>query len=199
MEKKTKRELRAFDVTPIENEDNQMIVEGRAIVFNSPTVLYEYDGIQYKETIDARALDGADMSDVPFKYNHTDSVMIMARTRNRTLTLTKDEKGLNIRAIIANTSTGKDLYELIRRGDVDKMSFAFTTKESSYNKDTHTRTILKIDKLFDVSAVDIPAYNDTSIHARDFFKAEAEKEALESERAEKRKAIDEQINKILGV
>ena len=76
------------------------------------------------------------------------------------------------------------MYELIRRGDVDKMSFAFSVKESSYNQETRTRKIIKFKKIWDVSAVDTPAYEDTSIVARDFFKAQADAERQAMEIAE---------------
>lgn len=183
--KKEKRlmELRVMDNPP----EDEMIVEGYAITLNTPTVMWEYDGIKYYEVIAPRALDNTDMSDVPFKYNHSDDVMVMARTRNKTLQLTKDEKGLRMKASIAPTQAGKDLYTLIKRKDIDKMSFAFTVEEDSYNSESHTRTILKIKKLYDVAAVDTPAYDTTSISARSFFEAEAEKEHKALENAQLRK------------
>lgn len=160
------------------NESQEMVVEGYAVTFDSPTVLYSIDGVDYYEVIDRNALDGADLTDVPFKYNHSDNVMIMGRTRNKTLQLTVDDKGLFVRASIAPTQAGKDLYTLIQRGDIDKMSFAFTVEEDSYNRDTHTRTISKIKKLYDVAAVDLPAYESTSISARSYFELENEKEKM---------------------
>ncbi len=186
-----KKEVRIAEIRAIEPgaDEKEMIVEGRAIVYDSPTVMYEWDGIKYYEVIARGALDGADLKDVPFKYNHSDNVMVMARTRNKTLELIPDDKGLLIRAKLANTTAGRDLYELIKRGDIDKMSFAFTVLEESYNKDTRTRTILKFKRIWDVSAVDIPAYQDTSISARSFFEAEAEKERKALERAELRKRL----------
>lgn len=161
-----------------------MIVEGRAIVYDSPTLMYEIDGRKYYEVIQKGALNGADLKDVPFKYNHSDSVMIMARTRNKTLELIPDDKGLKIRAKLANTTTGRDLYELIRRGDIDKMSFAFTVAEESYDKDTRTRKIIRFKRIWDVSAVDIPAYDQTSISARSYFEAQAEAERQAAEAVE---------------
>ncbi|MFX4263117.1 HK97 family phage prohead protease [Pelotomaculum propionicicum] len=177
-------QLRALE--PVEGQ-SEMIVEGRAVVYDSPTVLWEAGGVKYYEVIARGALDGADLSDVPFKYNHSDQHMVMARTRNKTLELTPDEQGLSIRANLADTTSGRDLYALIRRGDVDKMSFAFTVAEESYNKDTRTRSINKFKKIWDVSAVDTPAYSDTSISARSYFEA-AEAAELESEK--ERKALE---------
>lgn len=164
-----------------------MIVEGRAIVYDQPTVLYEVDGRKYYEVIQRGALDGADLKDVPFKYNHSDNVMIMARTRNKTLELIPDEQGLRIRAKLANTTTGRDLYELIKRGDIDKMSFAFTVAEQSYDRDSRTRKITRFKRIWDVSAVDTPAYDQTYISARSFFEAQAEAERQAAEAAEERR------------
>ena len=117
----------------------------------------------------------------------------MARTRNNTLQLTIDEFGLFIRAELADTTTGNDLYKLIKRGDIDKMSFAFTVLEDTYDRESRTRAINKIDKLFDVAAVDLPAYDGTSINARSFFELEREKEAAldraEAEKQEQREKL----------
>lgn len=170
-----KAEIRIADVREDENSE-EMIVEGRAIVYNSPTVITEIDGQKYYEIIMPGALDGADLRDVPFKYNHSDHIMIMARTRNKTLELIPDEKGLLIRAKLANTTAGRDLYELIKRGDVDKMSFAFTVDKDEYDYETRTRKIIKFKKIWDVSAVDIPAYEDTFIATRRYL---IENEAIE--------------------
>jgi len=169
--KTSKREIRMAEMRLAQSEPDSMVVEGYAIVFDSPTTIWEYNGIEYKEVIARGALTGTDMSDIPFKYNHSDDVMIMARTRNGTLVTQTDDKGLLIRATLANTSSGRDLYELIKRKDIDKMSFAFTVTSETYDEDTHTRTINKIKKLYDVAAVDMPAYDDTSISARSFFES----------------------------
>jgi len=189
-EKKTKI-IRMADICTRADAPDQMIVEGRAIVFNKPTVMYEYDGIKYFEVIDSRALDQCDMSDVVFRYNHSDQMFIMARTRKGSLVLTRDEIGLMIRANFFDITVARDLYTLINAGAVDKMSFAFTVEEESYNSETRTRTILKIKKLYDVAAVDAPAYDETEISARSFFDMEIEKERKAADAAElqKRKII----------
>lgn len=189
MRTKNRREMevRALDF----NEDESRIVEGYALRFEDETVLFtdEY-GNDFKEVIARGALDGADLSDVPLKYNHSNETMIMARTRSNTLQLTIDEQGLFIRAELADTNNGRDLYELVKRGDIDKMSFAFTVLEDTYDRDSRTRTINKIDKLFDVAAVDFPAYDNTSISARSYFELEKEKEqTLEREKEQKRQKL----------
>ena len=174
----TAHEYRSADISIVsaydEEREHRQLVEGYAAVVESPAVICSIDGIQYMEVIDRHAFDDCDFSDVPFKYNHNDSCMVLARTRNNTLQLSVDERGLRIVADLAKTSTGKDLYELIKRGDIDKMSFGFTVKEDSYDSITHTRRILKIDKIWDVSAVDVPAYSETSIQARNYFSAQNE-------------------------
>lgn len=180
-----------MNITAMENqpENEDLIVNGYAIRFEEPTVMYESEGMKYYEVISRNALMNADLTDVPFKYNHSDNVMIMARTRNKTLQLTVDDNGLFITANLAKTTAGNDLYTLIKRGDVDKMSFAFTIEEDEYNTDTKTRTIKKIKKLYDVSGVDIPAYSTTSISARSFFELEREKERKALDNAELRKKL----------
>ena len=184
---KVKKEMRFTEMRAVDSAPGEMTVEGRAIVYDTPALVLERDGVKYYEIIVRGALDEADMRDVPFKYNHSDSVMVMARTRNKTLHLTTDDHGLMVRAQLADTTTGRDLHALIKRGDVDKMSFAFTVAEESYNKDTRTRKILRFKKIWDVSAVDTPAYADTFISARTYFEAQAEAERQATEAAEVRR------------
>lgn len=187
------RKFAEFNIRALENNDgeNDLYVEGYAATFDDPTVLWEYDGVEYKEQIDDKAFDEADMSDVIFNYNHGGKVM--ARTRNKTLQLTLDEKGLYVRAKLDGTDEGRKLYEEINGGYIDRMSFAFTVAEESYDRDNHTRTIRKVKKLYDVSAVDIPAYDSTSISARSFFEAEAEKEKKALDSAERRQKLRKDI------
>lgn len=180
-------QVRALDVE--ENDEQKMLIEGKAVAFDEETVLFKYEGIDYKEIINKGALDEADISQAFLKYNHTDSIMAMARTKNGTLKIDIKEDGVYFLAELANTTAGRDLYELVRRGDIDKMSFAFTIKEESYDKKQHLWTIKKIDKLYDVAAVTIPAYNNTEVFARRYDDAEAcrkqEVETSELERTRK--------------
>ena len=179
-----KKEIRLLDVELRTPEDNdKMIVEGYAITFNSPATH------GYTEIIDSNALDSTDMSDVPLKYNHEDSHLIMARTRNHSLELKKDEKGLFIRAELIDTQSNKDIYKSIKSGLIDKMSFAFTVDKDEYDYDTDTRKILSIDKLYDVSVVDIPFYDSTSVYARN------ENDDFLARRQELRKKHEEEIKK----
>lgn len=151
------------------SESDERVLEGYAVVFDSPTVIEEFDGVEYKEIISRNAFDGANLKDVCLKYNHGDSAYILARTRNNSLELTIDEHGLKFRAQLPNTTSANDIYELVKSGLIDKCSFAFRCEEDKYNKKTHTRTITKIKRLYDVSVVDIPAYDDTNVEARNFF------------------------------
>lgn len=171
-----------------DESDSALYVEGYAATFNSPTVLYSFDGVDYKEVIDARAFDGVDMSDVIFNYDHSGKVM--ARTRNNTLELSTDTRGLRIRARLDGTTEGRSLYQEIQGGYVDRMSFQFSVAEDKYDRSTHTRTIMRVKKLYDVSAVSIPAYDDTSIQARNYFEAEADKLKAEEKRARLLLALD---------
>ncbi len=163
----------------------ELYVEGYAARFNSPTVLFEYEGREYKEQIAPEAFAEADMTDVIMNYNHGGKVV--ARIRNNTLELKVDDNGLYVRARLDGTEEGRRLYEEIKGGYIDRMSFAFTIKEESYDKDAATWTVRKVKRLYDVAAVDIPAYDDTSIEARkaDIIAARerAKKQALSLEKS----------------
>lgn len=186
---KTGREIRTFSSFELkeyrneENSERQDYVHGVPVVFNTPTCLYEYEGIKFYEQIDRHAFDNCDMSDVIFNYNHGGRVA--ARIRNNTLKLSINDVCMEMDAFLGGTEYGRNLLEDIRGGYIDKMSFAFVVDEDGddYDPATHTRTITKIKKLYDVSAVDIPAYDTTSISARSFFEVEYEKEQRALEQA----------------
>lgn len=188
------REYRA--VTPfnvISDDDTSLELRGTPIVFDTPTVICVIDGVEYKEVIARGALDECDMSDFILNRNHGENdSTVYARTRNDSLQYQITDRGLEVVAHLdEEDERHKNLHRDVKKRRVDKMSFSFITKECSYNKDTRTRTILKIKKLYDVSAVDFPAYNETSITtARSFFSEENEKEmrALE-ERALRERLI----------
>lgn len=168
------REYRHVTMTvrSVENEEGRFVVEGYATTFNQPYELYRYSNVTVMEQVDAKAFDGCDMSDVIMQYDHQGRVF--ARTRNNTLTIRVDEKGLYIAADLGGTEEGRKLYQEIKDGYTDRMSFGFVVERDSrsYTEDYDTgavtvlRTILKIRKLYDVSAVSIPANDMTSISAR---------------------------------
>ncbi|AMC94664.1 hypothetical protein AOC36_09565 [Erysipelothrix larvae] len=180
------REFRgAFEV----ETKGDYIVEGYATTFDKPYVLFEYDGVKYYEVVDRNAFNGADMSDVIFQYDHQGKVY--ARISNETLSLKVDSHGLYIRADLSKTETSRQMYEEIESGLVTRMSFAFTVSQQEFNRDTRTRTIQSIKKVFDVSAVSIPANPDTEISARSFIDGviEKEKQELLEQEMKKRKLM----------
>ena len=180
MEKKEKEiRLLAENLEARSNDENpdSMVVEGYAVVFDTPATH------GFTEIVDKNAFNGCDMKDVCLKYNHDDSHLILARTRNNSLRLTIDNKGVFIHAELIDTTSNRDIYKMIQAGLLDKMSFAFTVEEEKWDLATDTRTILKIDKLFDVSVVDTPFYDTTSIYARSLNTLENEKEKLDNLRA----------------
>lgn len=165
-------QVSARSLNDTEGENRDLIVEGYAVRFNSPTVLFEIDGVEYKEQIDDRAFQETKMEDVIFNYNHGGKVI--ARTRNNTLELDVREDGLFIQAKLGGTEEGRKLYDEIKGGYIDRMSFRFKIQEEAYDKENHLWTVRKVKRLYDVSAVDIPAYDDTSIEARKDFLLEAD-------------------------
>ena len=200
------KEIRKLDIQfrAEDTEDGKMEIKGYAAVFNSPET---YD---YTEVIDSKAFDDADMSDVVLRYNHNDSFMVLARTRNKSLELSVDEKGLFIDATLQDDITEhKNIYNAIKSGLIDKQSFAFTVEEDNYDYDTDTRTITKIGKLFDVSVVDQPFYNATDIsiardmnndeflERRETLRKEVEEQKAEEERQAKLKEAKEKLLSML--
>ena len=187
-----KMEMRMALLESANNDENKQLVEGYAAVFNQRALIWEseWSGWKYMEVIDRNAFNGADMNDTVFKYNHGDVAMILARASNNTLTMNTDDKGLRISADIIDTNNGTDVYKLIKRGDLNKMSFAFTVKnersESDRENKIYTRTITAFDKIYDVAVVDFPAYDGTSIQARskEYF-VDLEKDLQEKQRRKK--------------
>ena len=173
------RNILMFEVRAAEEgEEKSYIVEGYASTFE-PYVLWEEDGIQYKEQIDPRAFEDTDMSDVIFCKDHQGTVF--ARTKNGTVELSVDEHGLKARIDLSKTASAREMFEEIQAGMYTQMSFAFVVEEDSYNRETHTRTILKIRKLYDVSAVSFPANpgTDISVATRARFDGFIEEEKAE--------------------
>ena len=178
-----------------EAPDERKIVRGYASTFNEPYTLYENDDWRFNEVVDARAFDNTDMSDVIMQYDHEGRVF--ARMSNNTLTVVPDEKGLLIEADLGGTELGRQLFEEIRGGYTNKMSFGFTvdgedildTKDVD-GKDLTVRTITSVRKLYDVSAVSLPANDATSISVRSLTDGEIERiqaERLEAEKLELRR------------
>lgn len=179
------REYRSISITDFTTTDDDCIVEGYATTWNDP---YEF-GMGF-EQIDRNALDGADMSDVIFQYDHQG--MVLARQKNGTLGLTIDDHGLHVRANLGTTEAGRQTYEAIKSGLVDSMSWGFMVADGGFDYDPQTRTstITKVSKVYDVSAVSIPANPGTEIKARSYLDGVIEAEEQELlRRQQERKRI----------
>lgn len=188
MEKKLKEirlQSQNLEVRSDETEPSKMIVEGYPIVFDQEAFIGA-DDWGWFEKIDRKAFDNADMSDVCLKYNHNDlGFFILARTRNKSLTLTIDEKGVFMRAELIDTSDNVDVYKMVKAGLLTEGSFAFTVTdevEDLVDGKSH-RTILGIGKLFDVAICPNGAYGDkTEIYARSKELVETNRAKVETEK-----------------
>ena len=193
---KDNREYRSMEYRIESENDESYMVKGYASTF-SKYLLFSQDGVDYFEQIEPTAFDGADMSDVVFRVDHEGTVY--ARTSNGSINLFVDEHGLGQETNLGLTEKARGLYDDIRAGMYPKMSFAFIVSDDDFDKKTHTRTIKKISKVFDVSPVSFPANPGTEldIATRDYFNGviEAEKaERLESEKRERaRQALELKI------
>ena len=195
MEKINKgREYRKMELNIGEPESYN--VKGYATTFDTAYTLWDTPDFRIDEIVDAHAFDGCDMRDVIFQYDHEGRVF--ARTSNDTLQLTPDAHGLQVNAYLGGTEIGRNLYEEIKGGYTSKMSFGFHVdadeikEEEVDGKTIYTRTIKSINKLYDVSAVSLPANDGTEISARSLRDGAIAK--LEAERllkAERRKALEE--------
>ena len=189
-----------FEVRAQQNEEHGHFLEGTPIVFDARTDLGYCD-----EIIAPGALDEADLRDVRFLVNHNTDMIPLARSRNNnehsTMQMTVEENGMNIRVDLdtENNSDARALYSAVERSDLDGMSFMFSVNEDKWEgleTDHPTRTITKLGKIFEVSAVTFPAYEQTSISARGLSDAlENARASLESAKAEQR-AIEAQKQRI---
>ena len=188
------KEVRAFlfDIKAEENDEHGHFLTGQPIVYNSKT-----DMGWYSEIIEAGALDNTDLKDIPLLVNHDNDMIPVARSRNNnensTMQFVVTDSGMEIRADLdtENNMDSRALYSAAKRKDISGMSFAFTVDEDRWedvDTDHPTRHILSIKKIFEVSAVTFPAYEATSLEARSANELDSLKAALESVRAEKRKA-----------
>lgn len=163
MKKIERRTFTVRDVEARQAEDGTMRLRGYAAVFNEASV-----PMPFIETIAPGAFRKtlSETPDVRLLINHEG--LPLARTKNGTLTLTEDDRGLYMDATIADTSEGRDLYKLVERGDVDQMSFAFRVIRQKYNEDRSQRTLTEVSLADgDVSVVTYPAYPTTSVEARE--------------------------------
>lgn len=189
------KEFRAYS-----EDDGKMRLSGYASVFDQPTVLFTDDsGNEYREVIDKHAFDGCDFSKCCLKYNHESSVPVLSRVRGGFMELRVDDYGLFFDATLFNTQTSRDIYEIVKEGGLTECSFAFTLADEgdAYDRGSRTRTITRVANLWDCAVVDNPAYGGTSVSARNFLEAEAEKDNLEKLEAEAREAQKRRIKILL--
>ena len=196
------KEIRSFnfEIRAENNEERGNFIEGRAIVYDEPS-----DMGWYREFIDKGALDETDLKDVRLLVNHNTDMIPLARSRNNnknsTMQLTVVDEGMDIRANLdtENNADSKSLYSATDRGDISGMSFMFSVEEDRWedvDSDYPTRHITRIGKVFEVSAVTFPAYEQTSLEARGLsYALESAKESLENVRSEQR-AIDRKKQRI---
>lgn len=188
-------EIRAKEVDDQTKEERK--VDGYASTFNEPYELWTFDGYTVREQIDPHAFDECDMSDVIMQYDHQGRVF--ARNSNGTLQIKTDEHGLYMEADLSGTEIGRQLFEEIKGGYTTKMSFGFTVDEDKREITENVadgtvdvlRTIMKIRKLYDVSAVSLPANDGTEISARSYSDgviAELEAERLQRKAKEEARA-----------
>ena len=193
------RNLGTFKMELDDSEDSYVV--GYASTFDAYP-MYEEDGITYYERIDRHAFDDADMSDVVFLRDH--SGRVLARTKNGSVELSVDDHGLYQKTNLGLTDAAKDMLEDIAVGNYSQMSFSFVVDKDHYERETHTRVLDKIRKIYDISAVSFPAnpFTDIGISMRDYFHGEMEKveaERLEAEkRAKARKALQLRIKMMKG-
>lgn len=191
--KTNEREYRSLTLAPVENTE-KMTVRGFATTFGQPYRLWADGDMELREQVIRDAFDNADMSDVIMQYNHEGRVF--ARMKNGTLRLDVTDEGLAIEADLGGTDIGRQLYEEIRGGYTDKMSYGYTLTDDGADveylgetdgRKIYLRTVKKIAKLYDVSAVSLPANDNTSISARSAFDGVIERvtaERLEAQRIE---------------
>ncbi len=197
--KPNEREYRDFTLAVVSDEATEQekkIVRGYASVFNHPYTLYEDRDMVIQEQVSETAFNDADMGDVILQYNHEGRVF--ARTKNGTLTVTPDKKGLAIQADLGGTTIGEQLYEEIRGGYTTQMSYGYTVNGAEWTKREledgrilELRTITSIDKVYDVSAVSIPANDATSISVRNLSDG-----VIEEIKAERLKALELERRKL---
>lgn len=197
--KLNEREYRDFTLAVVNLEDQEeerKIVSGYASVFNTPYTLFEDDELVIQEQVSDKAFENADITDVIFQYNHEGRVF--ARVSNGTLTVAPDDKGLLTEADLSGTDIGNQLYQEIKGGYTTKMSYGYTVDGAEWTESRlddgrilELRTVTSVSKVYDVSAVSIPANNATSISVRKLSDG-----VIEQVRAERLKALELERRKL---
>ena len=199
------RNIAAGNMDLRNESEGEYLVEGYATTYNEPYELFSFENFTVREQVDPHAFDEANVDDVIMQYNHEGRVF--ARTKNGTLKLLSDEHGLQIRADLSGTELGREVFREIKGGYTDKMSFGFNVledkREETENKETgHVdilRTITRIGRLYDVSAVSIPANDATSISARAYGEGVIAEVAEEIRKREERERRMREIKELCEV
>lgn len=189
------REYRSFNIETRADDENKYIVEGYASTFEQYPLFEDFDGTVFNERIDRHAFDDADMTDVVFLLDH--SGRVYARTKNNTVSLSIDDHGLLTRTDLSRTESARQVAEDIRAGNYSQMSFAFTVAEDHFERESNTRVIDRVKKVFDISAVAFPANpgTDIGVSMRDYFHGEMEKVEAERLQLEKLTRMREELKK----
>jgi|SRR5699024_4634048 len=175
------KEIRHAEIRTEQSESNEMVITGTPVVFNTPADINDPMG-KYTEVITRNAFDGVDLTDTRLLVNHEYSSIPLAKTP-KTMELWTDADGLKMRAVLPDTEEGRSVYTAVSRGDMDGMSFSFTCDRDgqSYDVEKRTRTISKIKKLFECSVVNFPAYQETSVEARNQMQEAEQNEQLKND------------------
>lgn len=186
------REYRSFAQIikrDLDDDNKKYMVEGYASTFEPYTLWTTEDGVEIKEQISPDAFNETDFSDVVFRIDHEGPVF--ARTSNNLIDLSVDDHGLKSIIDLSKTEKARGVFEDIEAGMYPQMSFAFTVEREAWDRETHTRHIEKIGKLYDVSAVSFPANPGTEIGVslRDRINGEIEAETAERLEAERQRLI----------
>ncbi|HSH50313.1 MAG TPA: HK97 family phage prohead protease [Bacteroidales bacterium] len=197
--KRVEKEQRYATNVELRNEENKMRLVGYAAKFNNETLIGDKSW-GFREVIMPTAFDNSDMRKVPLKYNHDDGYLAMASTKNGSLKLEVDEIGLRFEAELLDIQNHKDIYKMVESGLLSECSFAFTVDLENngsewvdLDEDIPLRKIHRISRLFDISLVDIPAYENTEVYARSFEVLEDVQKSLEDER-EKQESLIRRMN-----
>lgn len=162
-------EQRWIDFRALSPTDNEMNIEGYAIIYEEPAT-HKCGNRNFTEIIKRGALEGAEIENVPLRYNHNDTYCIMASTKNGSLQILQEDRGLKFQANLIDTQSNRDIFKAIQNGLLDKMSFAFSVEKGGDTWEEQgleiIRTVHKIKKLYDISVVDIPFYDTTSVYIR---------------------------------
>lgn len=183
--KRLEKEMRIATVKTenrAEEEQDKMVLSGYALTFDNKTRIGDDPEYCFDEVILTGALDGTDMKKVPLKYNHDNGYLAIASTKNGSLRLRVDKKGLYFEADLIETPHNRSIYEAVKSGLVNECSFAFTIEKADWDFDTEVplRMIQKIKRLYDVALVDLPAYDNTEVYARSFRELEDARNTVEA-------------------